>query len=357
MMTLDPLNIVGNALGDYEIVAFLGAGAFGFVYEALVTGTDTSVALKILSPNAVWQQLREFNNEADLLLKMTGARAVVDIFDTGDQTVNVVAGGIAQFAYRLRYHVLELAEGSLDELLTDLQDLDWPSRLGLFRDVVLGVHQMHQRRIVHRDLKAANCLLFPQGNGLAVKLSDLGRSRDLNERPGASPDEYTFGRGDPNFAPPEMLFGAAVDSAMCHRCADLHGIGSVFFELAVGQGITGIALFPHSAKVMAHRSLPDAQRRAQYQADLAEVRSWYEPAFDLFDAAIPKAIRQQGGQLLRQLCDPDPEKRLPRVALGKRAVRPDELCWLLRRTDILRLTLNNDIRQKQRLRSRKERVI
>jgi len=356
-MTLDPLNIVGNALGDYEIVAFLSAGAFGFVYEALVTGADTSVALKILSPNAAWQQLREFDNEADLLLKMTGARAVVDIFDMGDQVINVVAGGIAQFTFRLRYHVLELAEGSLDELLTDLQSLDWPSRLGLLRDVILGVHQMHQRNIVHRDLKAANCLLFLHGNGLAVKLSDLGRSRDLNDRPGVGPEEYAFGRGDPSFAPPEMLFGAALESATCHRCADLYGIGSVFFELAVGQGITAVALFPHSAKVTAYHSLPADQRRAQYQANLGEIRSWYESAFDLFDSALPKAIRQQGGRLLRQLCDPDPQKRLAKVALGKRAVRPGELCWLLHRADILRISLNNDIRQKQRLRSRKEKVI
>lgn len=285
---------------------------------------------------------------------MTGARGVVDILDAGDVTVNVVvAGGVAQFAVKLQYHVLELAEGSLDELLIGLSALDWPSRLALFRNIVLGVHQMHGKQLVHRDLKAANCLLFAEGSGLTAKLSDLGRSRDLSQAPGTLPLDYVYGRGDPDFAPPELLWGLGDDSPLTHRCADLYGLGSVLCELAVGQGITGLALFPQAATVMAHRSLPPAQRRAAYQARLAEIRDWYHPIFQIFDAAAPAAIRQHAGRLIRQLCDPEPQRRLPQVALGKRAPRPNDLCWLLDRVDVLRLTLGNAIRQAQGLYSRK----
>jgi serine/threonine protein kinase len=226
----------------------------------------------------------------------------------------------------------------------------------MFRDIVLGVHQMNQRNLVHRDLKAANCLLFPHGNGLTVKLSDLGRSRDLTQPAGATLDEYSFGRGDPDFAPPEMILGVGTDSPLSHRCADLYGIGSILFELAIGQGITGLALFPNAGTVLFRRSLPGDQRRKEYKLRLAETRSLYQQSFEVFDSAVPASIRQPAGQLIRQLCDPDPYMRLPKVAPGKRAPRPDELSWLLRRADALRLALSNDLRQAERLRLRKERV-
>jgi eukaryotic-like serine/threonine-protein kinase len=354
MMPLDPLNIIGNTLGEYEIVSYRGAGAFGYVYEALHNVSGTGVALKILNPNAGWPQRREFDNEGSLLLALTGDSGVVTILDTGAQRINVVATGLAQFPFQLRYHVLELAQGSLDELLAELSKLDWPSRLKMFRDIVLGTHQMHQRNLVHRDLKAANCLLFTDGNSVTVKLSDLGRSRDLSRPAGATQQEYFFGRGDPNYAPPEMILGIGADSALSHRCADMYGIGSILFELAIGQGITGLALLPNAASIVARRSLPPDQRQKEYRLRLAETRSWYGSAFELFDSAVPKPIRQPAGQLIRQLCDPDPYSRLPRVAPGKRALRSDELLWLLRRADVLRLTMNNAIRQAEQLRSRKE---
>jgi len=353
-MNADPLAIIGQSFGEYEVLAFRDRGNFGLIYEARYRPTGTPVALKILRPSAGWEQQREFDNEGNLLLKMTGAGGVVDILDTDHVTVNVTAaGGAAQFPVRLRYHVLELADGCLTELLTNLPALDWPSRLGLFRNVVLGIHQMHSRKLVHRDVKGSNCLLFMDGRSVVAKINDLGRSRDLDQPPGALPLDYVFGRGDPDFAPPELLWGLGDDLPATHRAADLYGLRSVFFELAVGQGITALALFPQAVTIVPHQSLPLNRRRATYHARLAEIRDWYQPAFQIFDGAVPAAIRQQAGRLVRQLCDPDPERRLPQVALGRRRSTGKELGWLLNRVDILRLTLNNDLKQVERLRLRK----
>lgn len=68
-MGADPLNIIGHTLGDYEIASFRGVGAFGLAYEARHVPSGTSIALKILRPNAGWHQHREFDNERNLLLK------------------------------------------------------------------------------------------------------------------------------------------------------------------------------------------------------------------------------------------------------------------------------------------------
>ncbi|WP_370521021.1 protein kinase [Cellulomonas sp. H30R-01] len=311
-------------------------------------------AVKILNPRAGAQQMLEFENEGTLLLQLAGCSGVVDIFDSLDVSATVAVSGGGTFPIRLRFHVLKRASGSMDELAANAQMLDWPSRLSLFRDVVLGVHQMHLNDVVHRDLKCSNCLLFLQRGALSARLADLGRSRNLLAAPAAHPMLYEGPRGDPDFAPPELLWGVGSDTPETHRCADLYGVGSLFFELTFGQGITGLALQPRRTLIHAEASLPPNQRRMAYAGRASEIRAWYEPFFAAFENACPGCIRNSAGALLRQLCDPEPGRRLPSVAPGRRAQRPNELQWLLHRVDALRLTLRNDIKQRQRLSIKKE---
>jgi serine/threonine protein kinase len=350
----DPLAISGQVFGEYIAEGFRGHGAFGWVYNAIHSPSGTLVALKILNPNAGLIQQQEFDNEGALLLKMTGASNVVDLLDSGEEYKEVTLPGGVKLPVRFRYHVLERADDCLDQLLLDVASLDWTSRLHLFRDAVLGVHQMHGRRLAHRDLKAANCLLFKEGRGLKVKIADLGRSRDLRQQPRAPVQAYAFERGDPDFAPPELLWGSGEDVPQNHICADLYGLGSLLYELVLGHGITGIALLGQYNQIRHHRGLSSNEsRRRTYRARLPEIRDWYQPAFHVFGQAAPPAIRFHTGSMLRQLCDPDPMKRLPQLAPGKRRQPNNDLCWLLNKVDIVRLTLSNDLKQSQRLRSRK----
>jgi len=349
----DPLGLIGNSFGGYNVAGYCGSGAFAYVYRATQPGTTASVALKILNPRAGAEQMLEFENEGTLLFKLSGCRAVVDIIESSEELTQVSASGGVAFPVRLRFHVLRLADGCLDELVADVSALDWPSRLSLLRNLVLGVHQMHGKGLVHRDLKAANSLLFLTTDGVEARVADLGRSRDLAENPQVSPRRYQSTRGDPNFAPPELLWALGEDRPIVHRCADLYGLGSLLFELTLGQSITAIALFPHSTIFMADYSLDPQQRLLSYRSRIPEIRSWFEPSFELFEAATPASLRPQAGQLIRQLCDPDPMKRLPQTKPGRRGERLDGLNWLLRRVDILRLTLNNNLRQQQRVHSQK----
>lgn len=352
MTVPDPLGITGRNFAGYSVEAYRGAGAFGFVYNAVDVASDTPLALKILNPGASLMPVQEFVNEGNLLLKMTGASGVLDLLDTGEESIPVPLPTGGTIALPFRYHALERAEDSLAALLPELDSLDWTSRLRLFRDVVLGLHQMHDRDIVHRDLKAENCLLFRDGRGLQAKVADLGRSRDLNMPPAAL--SYATERGDPTFAPPELLWGSGADTRQTHVCADLYGLGSLLFELGVGQGLTGVALLGRLGTVNHHRLLPtDVERRRSYEARVAEIRGWYQPSFAAFDAALPPAIRGHAGALLRQLCDPDPRRRLPRLRPGVRGAPGNGLCWLLNRVDIIRLTYANHLKQQQRLQSRK----
>jgi serine/threonine protein kinase len=348
-MTKDPLQIVGRFLGGYSVVAYLDSGAFGFVYAAQESATGADVALKILHPRAQAPEHQEFDNEANLLSQLSGASNVVSLLDSGTEDLPIA--GLA-LSLPLRFHVFELADDSLNVITLDPEAIPWAERLELFRGVVRGVHQMHTRGVVHRDLKSSNCLLFVRSGGVVTKVADLGRSRQLRAPATRDVITYRFTRGDPDFAPPEFLWGLGRDDADTFKRADLYGLGSLFFELAVGQGMTslvGPALQPRHPPWM----LDPNSCAAIYTGELARLRAAYEQSFTVFAEAVPAAIRPQAVALVRQLCDPDPTRRMPANLRG-RLVSPDPgMNWLLRRTDILRRTLKNAADQESQQLQRK----
>lgn len=349
---MDPLGLVGQSLGEYTVGAFRDNGAFGVVHEGSHPRAGSGIALKVLRPGADPQSQLEFQNEGTLLVRLSSASRIVDIVDTCTETVSVTLPFGGSMPVPIKFHVLELAECCLTDLVVNLHELDWVTRLSLFRDVVLGAHQLHLKGIVHRDLKAGNVLVFEQGSRVVAKLNDFGRSRDLAAAP-VTTAIYDFGRGDPDYAAPEFLWGVGQDTRSTHVAADLYGLGSVFVELVLGVGITGLAVSPHLSMVMAHHTLPWVDRQQSYLHRLAEVRSWYAPHFDFIESAVPGAIRQQAGQLIRQLCDPDPLQRFPKVAPGRRGPRPGELTWILRRVDAMTKSLNHAMREANRLAEKK----
>lgn len=68
-----------------------------------------------------------------------------------------------------------LAGGSLHSVLNDLRrDLPWRTRMKIALRVALGMKHLHERNMLHRDLKSANVLLDEQ---LRAKVCDFGLSR------------------------------------------------------------------------------------------------------------------------------------------------------------------------------------
>jgi hypothetical protein len=105
----------------------------------------------------------------------------------------------------------------------------------------------------------------------------------------------------------------------------------LLFELVTGQGITSQVLgFGPTIVQQALRHAASGR-----VIDLSTLRGKYEDAFLLFEGELPMAIRQQAVSLIRQLCDPVPEERAPKVRSGSRSLLPGDLEWLLRRADIL----------------------
>jgi serine/threonine protein kinase len=344
---IDVLGIKGSKLADYRIDECLNTGAFAVVYQALDVVRNREVALKILHPTASLGPLGEFYREGELLLKLANSSRVVNYMGSDNVLFSANQGSLS---FPLRFHILELGAGDLSELLVAPSLLPWTARLALFRDAVWGLHQMHLKKIVHRDLKASNCLLFRNGSGLMVKVSDLGRARHLSAPPNSATVAYQGPRGDPLHAPPELLWEIGEDKDWVHLCADLYGLGSLLVELALGQSMTVMANMLSMPPI---NSGDEKARRAKYYAQVPSIRSQFESVFAQVELDMPASIRDQGGQLLRRLCDPDPMRRLQQTGFARGGLQDDGAHWVLRRVDVLRLSLRNALAEQARLARKK----
>lgn len=255
--------------------------------------------------------------------------------------MSATVGGTT-FPLDVEYLVLEKASATLAELLLSRHQIGWEERLGLFRDVVKGAHQMHLREIVNRDLKGDNVLVFPLRRLAEAKVSDLGRSKDTKRGPRFAPDDYLNGRGDLRFAAPELLWGLGNTDANTMRLADLYLLGSVFFEVGTGQGLTAVALGNPHALMMSRSSMTRGEREADFAAHTSDLQPRYELAYSLFELEVPASIRQVATQVLRRLSAVNPLLREPAAKRrGGVSVRWD-LQWLLRQIDIMILRLRTD---------------
>ncbi|HTR89421.1 MAG TPA: protein kinase family protein, partial [Solirubrobacteraceae bacterium] len=227
--------------GRYRPTRHLASGAFSGAFLARDAHTGLPVAAKILklSQAGRLEARQEFRGEVELLERLTACDRVIDLLDSGEHVVHLshaLSGGSIPVA--TEYSVLELAAGSLADLILYGTDFGWPDRLRLYRDVVKGVHQMHLKRIVHRDVKAENGLVTERPP--AAKIADLGRAHDTTQPPRFAVEAYLLGRGDTRFAPFEFLWLQGTQDPDEQALADLYLLGSLLFEITTGVALTAL---------------------------------------------------------------------------------------------------------------------
>jgi serine/threonine-protein kinase len=214
--------MIGDAFGNYRIVAQLGSGSMGVVYLAEHQRIVRRVAIKVLAPELVRDQhaLRRFFNEARAtsLIRHPG---IVEVFDC-----DVDATGRA-------YMVMEHLEGeTLAERLRRAGTLHWSAACLIARRVADALGAVHEKGIVHRDLKPENVFLVANGRDPtgAAKVLDFGVAKLLTADAVARLTTRGTLVGTPEYMSPEQCAGAEVD----HR-ADVYALGCILFEMVTGR--------------------------------------------------------------------------------------------------------------------------
>src|SRR5262245_6104015 len=196
----------GRRLGQYEILALIGAGGMGEVYRARDTKLGRHVAIKVIASaaSAGAEQLARFEREARVLAALNHPH-IGAIYGLED-----VDG--------IRALVLELVEGkTLAERLAETRP-SVPAMLTIARDIAAALEAAHEKGVIHRDLKPANIKITPDGK---VKVLDFGLAKvfasddpavDASRTPGLTfEDREGVIAGTAGYMSPEQTRGLAVN--------------------------------------------------------------------------------------------------------------------------------------------------
>lgn len=212
-------------IGKFKVTGLLGKGGMGKVFKVEYPVTGKIGALKLLEP-------------VPLLTSLMGERAVDDLF---------VAEAVTLASLR-HPHVMEILDfdrfegkpfytmgfysNNLGSLMGESYETELPSRIiGVERavryilQILDGLACLHDRSVIHRDIKPFNILLDDLDN---VKICDFGLSKLRNE---TFHGHESLKVGSPYYASPEQEKNPdGVDET-----ADLYSVGVMLFRMLTGQ--------------------------------------------------------------------------------------------------------------------------
>ncbi|MBP2422081.1 hypothetical protein [Microbacterium imperiale] len=110
--------LMAQGVGDYRLISCVGTGGFGFVFGAEHTDSGARFAVKVLDPQVGTEHVVDFENEGVLLSLLTACDGVINYVESGSDSVELTANGI-NVSVPIRFHVLALASGSVNELVED----------------------------------------------------------------------------------------------------------------------------------------------------------------------------------------------------------------------------------------------
>ena len=209
----------GQQFAGYEIIAEIGRGGMGAVFQARQISLQRPVALKILPPHMA--------GDAGYLARFQ-AEAVAAASLNHPNIVQVFAAGESE---GIEYIAMEFVEGeTIQHRLRRCGRLPLTEALDVAYHVASALDYAWQSaQLIHRDVKPDNIFLAQNG---AVKLGDFGLAKFLRE--GASSVTLTgHVMGSPHFISPEQARGLRdVDFR-----ADLYSLGCTLHCLMTGRTV------------------------------------------------------------------------------------------------------------------------
>ncbi|WP_323794121.1 serine/threonine-protein kinase, partial [Nocardioides sp.] len=208
-----------HRLGRYAVRRRIGSGGFATVWLAYDEQLDAPVAVKVLADN--WtedHQVRTRFIEEGRYLRRVESPHVVSVYDAGELDDG------------RPYLVMSYADqGTLADRL-EVTGTTVAQGLEVVRQVAAGLQALHDRGILHRDVKPANVLFRTVDAGgsepeLRAMLGDLGLGKALD-----ASSRLTMIAGTPSFVAPEQAQGESPTAQ-----ADQYSLGVITFLLLAGR--------------------------------------------------------------------------------------------------------------------------
>ncbi|CAD8199038.1 unnamed protein product [Paramecium octaurelia] len=208
------INCPGKRVSDYLFVKEIGKGAFGQVFQAKNLLTNEVVAIKCIPRSKLTDhggivgQL--IQSEVEVLRQINNQHVVrlVQYLESANQC----------------YIVLEYCNSGDFEQLWQSRNKKIPENeaINYMKQVLAGMQALHEKNILHRDLKLANILI----HNSTLKIADLGFCKQLSD----PNQKEKLSLGSLGNMAPEV-----VEQQPYGMAADMFSIGSMFYQLIFGQ--------------------------------------------------------------------------------------------------------------------------
>lgn len=206
-------SLVGQKLGQYEILEEIGKGGMAVVYRAHQESMARDVAVKVIASQMADSPdfIARFEREAKTIAALQHPH-ILPVYDYGN-----VEGQI--------FLVMRLVEGgSLDRKIRNTP-LPMKQAGRMLTQIASALSYAHDHGVIHRDLKPNNILLDSKDNPY---LTDFGIAKLLQQETRLTATGSVM--GTPSYMSPEQWRGEEIDAR-----SDVYALGIMFYEMITGQ--------------------------------------------------------------------------------------------------------------------------
>ncbi|KAI8145395.1 kinase-like domain-containing protein [Fennellomyces sp. T-0311] len=246
-------------IGPYKLLETLGIGEFGKVKLAQHVKTGQKVAVKMIDKSHTEKaNIRDKVEREIALLKRLSHPNIVKLFDVIETDRHI--GMVMEYA----------SGGELFEYILNRDYLEEDVARPFFGQLISSVHYMHQKGVVHRDLKLENVLLLDDQEHIVI--TDFGFANNCTGQ-----DLLSTCCGSPCYAAPELL------------------VGTEYVGPAVDIWSCGVVLY---AMLCGFLPFDDHHNMSLLYKDMLEAPLMFPPR-----------VSQDARDLLRQMLEPNPDHR------------------------------------------------
>ncbi|KAI5235009.1 serine/threonine-protein kinase 10 [Manis pentadactyla] len=196
----------------WEIMGELGDGAFGKVYKAKNKESGDLAAAKVIETKSE-EELEDYIVE-------------IEILATCDHPYIVKLLGAYYYDGKLWIMIEFCPGGAVDAIMLELdRGLTEPQIQVVCRQMLEALNFLHNKRIIHRDLKAGNVLMTLEGD---IRLADFGVSAK-NLKTVQKRDSFI---GTPYWMAPEVVMCETMKDTPYDYKADIWSLGITLIEMA-----------------------------------------------------------------------------------------------------------------------------